>query len=232
MTGRLIKCDDEDWMKGREDILPERSHRHPHCWWDLKTGWVNEQGEPKKPNWKKCGTNVLSPEYMVDEFPEQQPDEHVNLKCMRKEVALHCIDLSTPEAGVTFTEIWDPLLPQCFEAMCAERREAAKAGALLKNKQLVDETKKKVWALRHTMRRNKMRTHLRNKKRRAEFKTFQEQVQSRLNEGYSLRQLMESHIPEIGKNVEVTEAEVSRALQAKDHTIVFLTLTIFRGRPQ
>ena len=72
-TGFLIKCDDEDWMKGREDILPERSHRHPHCWWDLKTGWVNEQGEPKKPNWKKCGTNVLCPEYMTDEFPEQQP---------------------------------------------------------------------------------------------------------------------------------------------------------------
>ena len=139
-TGFLIKSDDEDWMKGREDILPERSHRHPHCWWELNTGWVNEQGEPKKLDWKQCVNSVVA-------FPEQQPDEHVNLKCMRREAALHCIDLSTAEAGVTFTELWDPLLPQCFESLCAQRREEAKVSAMLKNKQLLEEKKKKLWGL-------------------------------------------------------------------------------------
>ena len=29
----LVSCDQEDWMKGREDELLEHTHRHPNIWW-------------------------------------------------------------------------------------------------------------------------------------------------------------------------------------------------------
>ena len=78
-------------MKGREEELREKSHRHPSNWWEMRYTWVNEDGEATKLEWESCGANIIMPEYMVDEFPEQQPHEMVNLKCMKKEVphALH-----------------------------------------------------------------------------------------------------------------------------------------------
>ena len=71
----LIRCDEEDWMKGREQELPEESHRHPSAWWDERYKWINEEGEPRKPDYKTCGRNVRGLEYMRDEFPEQAPNE-------------------------------------------------------------------------------------------------------------------------------------------------------------
>ena len=70
----LVRCDEEDWMRGREDELLERTHRHPNSWWNQRYIWLNEEGEPRKPDWKTCGQNVHGFEYMRDEFLEQQPD--------------------------------------------------------------------------------------------------------------------------------------------------------------
>ena len=78
----LIRCDEEDWMKGREQELPEESQRHPHAWWDERYKWINEEGEPLKPDYKTCGRNVMGLEYMRDEFPEQGPNEMTRLHCL------------------------------------------------------------------------------------------------------------------------------------------------------
>ena len=70
----LIRCDQEDWMRGREQELPEESHRHPSAWWDERYKWINEEGEPLKPDYSTCGQQVRGLEYMRDEFPEQAPN--------------------------------------------------------------------------------------------------------------------------------------------------------------
>ena len=91
----LLRCDQEDWMKGREDELPEKTHRHPSEWWQQRYTWLNEEGEPHKPDWKTCGWNAHGLQYMRDEFPEQAPGEKTKLHCLkgRKMVEAPCIDL-------------------------------------------------------------------------------------------------------------------------------------------
>jgi len=78
----LVRCDQEDWMRGREDELPEQSHRHPKAWWEERYKWLGENGEPRKPDFKSCGRNVRGLHYMRDEFPEQEPDETSRLHCL------------------------------------------------------------------------------------------------------------------------------------------------------
>ena len=70
-------------MKGREQELPEETHRHPSAWWEERYKWINEEGEPEKPDYKSCGRNVRGLEYMRDEWPEQAPGEETRLNCLR-----------------------------------------------------------------------------------------------------------------------------------------------------
>ena len=51
----LIRCDEEDWTKGRAEELPETSARHPLSWWDERYKWIDEEGEPRKPD---IGTEI------------------------------------------------------------------------------------------------------------------------------------------------------------------------------
>ena len=89
----LVRCDQEDWMRGLEDSLPEHTHRHPNVWWEERYGWLGEGGEPRKPDFRSCGRNVRGVDYMRDEFPEQEPDEATRLHCLqgtkKGDVALH-----------------------------------------------------------------------------------------------------------------------------------------------
>ena len=62
----LVKCHDEAWMAGRLGELAEVSHRHPGMWWEQRYSWMNEEGEPRVPDWKQRGKNVYGPEYMMD----------------------------------------------------------------------------------------------------------------------------------------------------------------------
>ena len=103
----LIRCDEEDWMKGREQELPEVSHRHPNAWWDERYKWINEAGEPCKPDYKTCGRNVHGLEYMRDEFPEQAPNETTRLHCLggTKNICLPCIEIAEEEFDF-FSLIW------------------------------------------------------------------------------------------------------------------------------
>ena len=40
----LVRCDEEDWMKSREQELPEETHRRPRVWWSSRYEWKKRGG--------------------------------------------------------------------------------------------------------------------------------------------------------------------------------------------
>ena len=81
----------------------EQTQRHPHAWWDERYKWINEEGEPRKPDYKTCGRNVLGLEYMRDEFPEQGPNEMARLHCLmgQKEGVFDCVEIDEGEFEIS-----------------------------------------------------------------------------------------------------------------------------------
>jgi hypothetical protein len=67
-------------MSGRAEEFPERSHRHPAAWWEMRCRWLDEAGAPLLPAWKSCGRAVHGMEYMTDEFPAQTPEERTKVE--------------------------------------------------------------------------------------------------------------------------------------------------------
>ncbi len=73
----------EHWLSE----FPEGSHRYPYAWLKLRAAPLDEKtGEPEKPEWQKCGPHVRDIEDMLDDAPEQGPDEEIPLKCHPREV--------------------------------------------------------------------------------------------------------------------------------------------------
>ena len=66
--------------------------------------------------------------------------------------------------------------------------------------------------------RDRMRKKLKRKARNVALRGFVKEVKARRTEGYSMRQLLDSHIPDIGVEVKVRESEVSHALRVKEAT--------------
>ena len=56
---------------------------------------------------------------------------------------------------------------------------------------------------------------LRREKKRQHLAEFLAEARSRLGQGYSLRQLLNSHIPDIGRGQNVSEKEVTEALRSE-----------------
>ena len=75
-----------------------------------------------------------------------------------------------------------------------------------------------------------MRRKLLRKKMNAEMKEFRHELRARKSEGYSVRQLIKSHIPDIGTEVKIADSEVTTALrkhqvahfESPPETIIFL----------
>ena len=213
VTKALVRCDEEAWMQGRQDELAEKSHRHPSEWWAERYKWRDEKGEPCKPNWKLCGRNVHGLEYMRDEFPEQGPNEKSRLHCLqgRKMVSLPCIDLTEEE--FTFPEVARNLVPQEFLKTQREKFEAARMRALTgchgtRQGKAVRLDKK---AMRSKVKRKLVRT-----KKKKQLRDFLGEIRARAAEGYSTRQLMRSHIPDIGTEMKISASEVTAALQTHE----------------
>ena len=47
-------------------------------------------------------------------------------------------------------------------------------------------------------------------------RAFMSEIRDRADEGFSVRQLMQSHIPEVGAEVKISAAEVTAALQKRE----------------
>ena len=130
----LIRCDEEDWMKGREQELPEESQRHPQAWWAERYRWIKEEGEPMRPDYKKCGKQIQGFGYIRDGFPEQKPNEEARLHCLRgtKQICLPCIEID--EEGLEWYEVAKGLKPAEFLLAQREKFEAARLRALTNTK--------------------------------------------------------------------------------------------------
>ena len=224
-TKRLVRCDEEWWMQGREHELPEESHRHPARWWENRYKWVNEQGEPREPDFKSCGKSVRGFEYMKDEFPENQSGEQVFLHCMtgKRAVTLHDIDLTKDDEPMTFGDLCEPpqivsdglrVQPAHFLKTQFEHRMAAKM-RILSEAPSAKVKKRESNKLATLALRKKMRNRLRTKKRKADMSLFMSEARLRKGEGYSVDQMLRSHVPEIGREIKVSEQEVTAALITK-----------------
>ena len=168
-----------------------------------------------------CGKTVKGLEYMKDEFPEGKPGEEVWLKCMRceKPVQLHEVDWSGKNEDLTFGEVGKDVVTDGFLRTMRERHEAARMKAMVRPREV---RKKRPKAVRSAMKRLKMRTKLKRRVRSKDMKEFVAEVRHRDTEGYSVRQLLQSHIPEIGREVQVKESEVTEALATQ--ALVFFLL--------
>ena len=204
----LVRTDEQDWYKGREAELLEDSHRHPKSWWDDRYKWKDGE-EPLRPDFKKCGHNIFGLEYMRDEFPENEPHAEHKLKCMAQLKAVRNHDVDLIEGDLVFAEAGSELIPENFLKTQRERYEETKLRAILSQ----SKPEKKVRKVSNKMKRERMRKKLRRRAKKEALKSFLKEVTERKAEGYSVRQLLQSHIPEIGCEVKVSEADVSAALK-------------------
>ena len=151
---------------------------------------------------------------MVDEFPVGELEEkRLRLKCLGAKVEeVTVLDLS--DGGLTFGDVGEAWQGDAALRTLRERHEIARLEAMLKPR----EGKKAVHlskSAKARMRVKKMRRRLEKKVRKEDMAAFHEEVGARVKEGYSVRQLMRSHIPDIGKIVQVTTKEVNEALARK-----------------
>ena len=69
-----------------------------------------------------------------------------------------------------------------------------------------------------------VKQRLRTKKRRSELKEFLSEMRARKDEGYSVRQLIKSHIPDIGTEMKIPASEVTEAMK-QDEVHIYRTRT-------
>ena len=163
------------------------------------------------PDWKGCGGGVAGEEYMREEFPEQAPNETTHMKCFARgsqTVTLHCIEIEE----LAFPELAKPLRAEEFMKTERERFEEAKMRALVSQRGA--RGKGKTVKLSKKARRAKVKRRLVKKKKKAEMSDFRKEIQARYEDGYSLRQLIKSLIPEIGTEIKVSDAEITKAMSA------------------
>ena len=194
----------------------EQTQRHPHAWWDERYKWINEEGEPRKPDYKTCGRNILGLEYMRDEFPEQHPNEKTRLHCLqgKKTVCLHCCEID--EDGYEFSELARNLRSDQFLETQRKRFEDARIRAITAQAGRKGMKHMRTLRLDRKALRAKTKRKLTRKKKKEQMKEFLVEVRARAVEGYSTRQLMNSLIPDIGTEVKVAESEITAALKTTE----------------
>ena len=154
---------------------------------------------------------------MKDEFPEDTPNAEHRLHCLVGTKSVRNQDVDLTGDDMTFDEVGAGLTPANFLRTQRERYEEARLKALLGVAK--PETRPK--GLLKKVRRQRIRMKLENKARRQAQKQFVEEVRARKTEGFSVSQLLRSHIPEIGNEVKVSEAVVSKALKNAQAIVLF-----------
>ena len=150
---------------------------------------------------------------MVDEFPEGTPGEQVKLKCTQGEVPLPAVgevDLSTAEEELTFGTVAEDWICDAVLKSVRKKYEDAKLALLAKTKERL--TREKSFTVKAQLRKAKVKHKLRHKAGTKAMKEFIGEARHRAGEGYSVQQLIKSHIPEFGREVQVTEHEIRQEL--------------------
>ena len=149
----------------------------------------------------------------MDEFPEQQPDEKTRLHCLQGThvVSLPSIDLTGED--LTFPELAQNLVPEQFLKTQREKYEEARVRAMAS---LKGARQHKRVPLGPKAKRAKVRRKLVKQKVKRQLRELMQEIRARADEGYSMRQLMQSHIPDIGGEVKVSASEVTAALKSRE----------------
>ena len=170
--------------------------------------------------------NIADWSYMSDEFPEQGPNEFVQLNCMpgKKPVLEPQIDLSLPDEQLTFGPLGSNMedehgnlsLPAAWVKTQQELRREYKRK--LSEKDIEDAAadkapKKKATKLSQAAREAKARNRLKHRKKREALREFRREALIRQTEGYSKDQMLLSHMPDIGRQVTVSQAEVKEFMK-------------------
>ena len=152
---------------------------------------------------------------MRDEFPESVPHAEHRLRCFVGQKVVRNYDVDLTDEDLRFEEAGRELKPEAFLKSQRQKYEEARVRAAMSNR-LAEQEKKRPKTLTQKMRRARMKKKLARRERKSQFKTFMKEVKSRAGEGYSMAQLMDSHIPDIGGEVKVSEAQITAALQQEE----------------
>ena len=63
----------------------------------MRYSGLDEEGKPKQPKFAKCGKNVQGIKGMMDDVPEQEPNEPCKLHCDEKTLLSGCVELDVDE---------------------------------------------------------------------------------------------------------------------------------------
>ena len=114
---------------------------------------------------------------------------------------------------MAFPELAKNLKPAEFLKTQREKFEAARMRALTNNRGKLSKKSNRILRLDPKTLRAKVRRKLLRRKKNEEMKEFMAELRSRADEGYSTRQLMDSLIPDIGREMKVSASEVTAALK-------------------
>ena len=161
---------------------------------------------------------------MRDEFPEQKPNGTTRRFCLQgqRQVTLACIDLS--EEDMSFPEFAEHLSPLAFLKTQREKFEEARLRSLVGScGSIGKQGQTELRNIDKQLVRAKTKRRLLRKKRASQIQSCLAELRSREAEGYSARQLIRSHIPEVGGEMKVSEKEVTAAIEAQQVAILSIT---------
>ena len=201
-----------------------------------------ENGVPAKPDFKRCGINIKDWSYMVDEFPEQEPGETVQLECMPGKPAVleSQIDMSGAHEELVWGDVRSNMenehgvlfLPGAWVKTQQELRREYKRKMSTQDVDGSAEQRieKKPSRIRRQMSEKKIKKRLMRRKKKEALREFRREAQVRQDEGHTAQELLRSHMPDIGRKVTVSQAEVKQYIQNKvfrDLDIIYIQVYIY-----
>lgn len=184
-TGRLERADSQPWCKD----LPEGSHRYPAEWLRKRYSWVDEAMRPLKPELPYATEEDAEATY------DEPPAGRIHMSCWKGNELEAGVDNSALVLDVEEENLDMKLARELYEkGQCAMRRE--KLDELVTGIRGVStaggsaDEKKKVWRRKRRQMRTMMRKSMKRWRR----------TQRELLDLYSRRQLLQTLVPEAGRN--------------------------------
>ena len=197
---------------------PERSHRIPESWWaDREPAGYNGESRPEVPNMSDLGKHTKKPEDMMDECPEQAPNETIELHCTGRAMRHG----ETDDVELEFDEDEDVDLNLDIVRSQWQKNEAARVEALLSKMRERDSVEMRPGGKTRLSKLKKRKMRLERKMmRKAETRSMVEWRGEVLTQygRYSRQQLMSALVPEAGRTKAGRVAE-SKRLCADRHMI-------------
>ena len=187
---------------------PEKSHRIPESWWaDREPAGYNGEGRPEVPSLSGLGKHLKKPEDMMDDCPEQEPNEKVELHCTGRAMThgeTDDVELELDEDADLNVDMvraqWRVNEAVRFETLLSKMRAqdsvAAKPGGKVRLSKL---KKRKVRLVRKMMRQTEKRSMV----------EWRGEIVAQYGR-YSRKQLMSALVPEAGRTRAGRVAEAKR----------------------